>query len=235
MRAMAASRRIHAEVGKLARGEGMLVRCAGLGLATIDHRVAEEGGFPFALAHEIGHDVMDPDFCDFESCVLSRGKKAGRRQAEVHANDFASEVAMPESMFVPFLARLGGAPGFTIEHVFEAAHAFRMPDDAIAIRMLLFTALPCAAVCSVAGRVKWWVRNEHFPTRIPWGGRVPEASYAARLHRGGGTIRRSGQSIASGAWDRTEGTREIREQAVRLTRADTVLTWLVDIDEKMDR
>lgn len=171
---------------------------------------------------------MDPDFSDFESCVVSRGR-GGRRNAEIRANDFAAEVSMPEDMFVPFLERLGGAPGGTLEHVFEAADAFSMPDDAVALRTLLFTKLACAVVCSVGGRLRWWARNERFPTVIPWGARVPESSFAGRLHSGR-AIQRKGQIIASGAWERTTATRAIREQAVRLKRKDAVLTWLVDED-----
>jgi hypothetical protein len=134
---------------------------------------------------------------------------------------------MPENMLLPFLAALGGEPGATIEHVFEAADAFRMPDDSMAIRMLRYTKLACAAAYSIAGRVKWWVRNEHFASVVPIGARIPETSLASRLHRGLG-VPRSGQSIASGLWARTNEPRELREEVVFLKKKDAVLTWMVE-------
>jgi Zn-dependent peptidase ImmA (M78 family) len=226
VRAMAAARRIFHEIAPLVRGQARLVKNGGIALATIDARTAEEDSYEFALAHEIGHDVVDPDFSDWEACVLARGK-GGRRVAESRANDFAAETTMPENMLVPFLARLGGEPGTTLEHVFEAADAFRMPDDAMAVRTLLYTKLACAAVYSIGGRVKWWVRNERFATAIYFGARIPDKSLASRLHRGL-AVPRAGQSMASGLWARTSETRELREEVVLLKKKDAVLTWLVE-------
>ncbi len=70
-------------------------------------------------------------------------------------------------MFGAHLAALGEPAGTTLEHVVESADAFRMPDDAIAIKMLLFTPLACGVVCSAGGRTRWFVRNERFRTVIP--------------------------------------------------------------------
>ncbi len=175
---------------------------------------------------ELGHGKLDAGVVDLGSCAL--GKSDGQRRVrETRANDFAAEVKMPERLFVPFLQSLGGEPGATIEQVFEAADAFGMPDDAIALRMLLFTNLACAAVVSVEGRVKWWACSARFTTFVPWGARVDERTFAAKLHAGG-RIPRRGQTLPRGAWERSDDARPVHEQAVRL-RSGAVLSWLIEL------
>jgi hypothetical protein len=133
---------------------------------------------------------------------------------------------MPERLFVPFLRKLSGAPGETLEHIFETAYAFGMRDDAIALRTLLFTRLACAVVVSVEGRVKWWACSAGFTTFVPWGARVGASTLAAKLHAGA-RISRKGQTLRRGLWDRSDDRRPLHEQAVKL-RGGAVLTWLID-------
>lgn len=223
---LAAAHRVFARVGHVERGDAHIVCAGGMGVATIDARAVEEGAHGFCVAHELGHCILDPGIADLGACKITKSD-GNRRLREQCANDFAAEATMPEEIFLPFIRRLGRAPGATIDHLFEAADSFRVPDDSVALRFLLFSTLPCAAAVSIDGRVRWWAASATFRSLIPWGGRVDARTLAAKLHRGE-RVHRRGQSTAAGVWERSEATREVFEQAVRLRKPGAVLSWLVE-------
>ena len=88
---------------QLAVSEGELVFKDGIGIISVDKKIADGGQKNFTIAHELGHyfNSGKKDGSYFCSGLDIRGIKQNI-SAEVDANDFAAELLMPAEWFINF-------------------------------------------------------------------------------------------------------------------------------------
>ena len=141
---IAAHHRLLVRRMSLAHEEGRLLRTARRGIINVAERAYNSAKWRFVIAHEIGHFLRHPENDSFEACT--RGDLANYTQGgrEAEANDFASELLMPEVLFKPRCDR--NRP--CLHDIEELAQLFRTSLTATALRFVLFAPEPCAVVHS---------------------------------------------------------------------------------------
>jgi len=157
--------------------EGRLLRTKKAGILNVSDAAYGSNKWRFVIAHEIGHFIRHPDNDNFAACTkgdLSNYLGTGR---EPEANDFASEILMPGSLFEKKCDR--NRP--SLKDVAELAGEFSTSLTATALRFLQFTYEPCAVVHSTGGLVDWvdWTLN--FRLGIKKKTRLTERTFAGDL------------------------------------------------------
>ncbi|WP_160174504.1 ImmA/IrrE family metallo-endopeptidase, partial [Archangium violaceum] len=79
--------------------EGRLLRAGNHGVIVVSEAAFNSSKWRFVVAHELGHFLRHPASDNFSVCTdgnLGDYASSGR---ETEANDFASELLMPESLF----------------------------------------------------------------------------------------------------------------------------------------
>lgn len=117
----------------------------------------------FVTAHEIGHLIMHkgmtlPDDAHSNLNIIAGMEKALKSgQQELEANEFASELLMPER---PFLKEAEGKK-FSPSLIKQLADRFKMSLTATVFRYLQFSALhPICLVFIENGKVKYWKKAD---------------------------------------------------------------------------
>lgn len=147
--------------------EGDLRGCEARLIGTLDKAIitVKRDGFPprrrFSVGHELGHWMHDRGKANFR-CVKADFNKWGDPSPEALANQYAVDLLLPKTMFIP---RGAGRP-FIHETVSELARTFQMSRTATAIRFLDLADRAMAIVFSVGGRIKWARRNPHVPMPV---------------------------------------------------------------------
>ena len=116
----------------------------------------------FVAAHEIGHLIMhrnmqlpDDTFSNFNIIAgMEKALKNGRQELE--ANEFASELLMPEKLFLKEAKGENFSP-LLIKHL---AQRFRTSLTATVFRYLQFDLHPICLVFIENGRVKYWKKSD---------------------------------------------------------------------------
>lgn len=184
----------------------------------------------FAIAHELGHlklahDPGQPCECA-EKEFLTWYKNQADKEAE--ANVFAAELLLPESLFLPRLAKL--PPSF--EMIETLAGEFQTTLTATAIRYVQLCEWKCAVVCSSNSRVSWFWPGPDFHYWIKRGA-LKTNSYAVDFFDKGpdAAEMRELQEVPRNAWIEGESMQDlIAEQSRPLTSYGSALTllWIQD-------
>lgn len=169
------AREIHVEViaarhgamvvyGPLSTARACIVRAGRQAIVCVDERARGKPPARFTIAHELGHHVLHGLVDHFEQCA---GEEASPRRGhawhvEREANDFATELLIPESLGKPMC----GAERPTLDDVERLSRAFRTSPEMSAIRYVQLTDAPCAAVLVANGKVKWAAESAAFPAKI---------------------------------------------------------------------
>lgn len=175
--------------------EGRLLRTARLGIINVADTAYASAKWRFVIAHELGHFLRHPEDDSFEACTrgdLSNYSLGGR---EAEANDFASELLMPESLFGPCCDR--NRP--TLRDVAELSERFTTSLTATALRFVQFTPEPCAVVHSTNGVVDWLDWSAGFRPRIKKHTKLDQRTFAGDLFAGTPVIDRPSQ-VDGDAW-----------------------------------
>lgn len=160
--------------------EGRLLRTSRHGIINVSQDAYRSNKWRFVVAHEIGHFVRHPDNDNYEACTrgdLSNYTGTGR---ETEANDFASELLMPEALFKRRCDR--NRP--CLHDVAALAKEFSTSLTATAIRFVRFAPEPCAVVHSTNGVVDWLDWSDDFRPGIRKGTKLDERTYAGDLFAG---------------------------------------------------
>lgn len=218
---LAAHHRLLVRRRGLQHEEGRLLRTASHGIINVADSAYNSAKWRFVVAHEIGHFLRDGEHDSFEACT--RGdltEYVGGREAE--ANDFASELLMPEVLF----ARRCDRNRPSLRDVGELAELFSTSLTSTALRFVLFAPEPCAVVHSTNGAVDWLDWSANFRLGIRKATRLDQRTYAGDLFAGKSVDDRPSQ-VDGDAWSDSRGAEEITlfEHSKKVGR-DSVLSFL---------
>ena len=116
----------------------------------------------FVVAHEVGHLVMhkniqlpDDTFANFNIIAgMEKALKSGKQELE--ANEFASELLMPEQLFLKESSR----KPFTPLLIKQLAERFKTSLTATIFRYLQFDLHPICLIFIENGKVRYWKKSD---------------------------------------------------------------------------
>jgi hypothetical protein len=179
----------------LGHEEGRLLRAGSTGIINVEEGAYASNKWRFVIAHEIGHFLRHPSSDDFQACTkgdLSSYTGSGR---ETEANDFASELLMPQTLFEKKCDR--NRP--CLKDVGDLAGEFRTSLTSTALRFVMFAPEPCAVVHSTDGRVDWLDWSDNFRLGIRKKTKLSDRTYAGDLFAGRNVDDRPSQ-VDGDAW-----------------------------------
>jgi Zn-dependent peptidase ImmA (M78 family) len=201
--------------------EAWLVRKGNRAIITINRRLHEPGRKRFAIAHELGHFELHHDsqlvICSDEDMYAWNQSKL----QEIEANEFASCILMPETIFSRYVEK--EAPN--MDKVSELSGKFGTSLTATAIRFTQLSTEPCAVAISKNCILKWYKKSDSFGFHLKVGKELSSDTYAFDFFDGGELPIRQ-RKVMANAW--IEGDidpdGEIIEHSVALKSYDVVLS-----------
>lgn len=145
-------------------------------LITVNSKITNKGQRRFVIAHEFGHFNLHFDLKPLFNCDEEAFKqwlsKGGHEQ---EANEFAAELLMPKSAFVPECSGLS----FTTELIRHLADRFETSLTATSRRIVEQGPFDMALVYSENGIIKWHTEHPNFPLKyVVVGAQTPPKSAA---------------------------------------------------------
>lgn len=202
--------------------EGRLLRTQKLGIINVSDDAFTSNKWRFVVAHELGHFLRHPNNDNFEACTrgdLSNYTGIGR---ETEANDFASELLMPEVLFKKACDR--NRP--SLRDVGELAERFKTSLSSTALRLVLFAPEPCAVVHSTDGIVDWLDWSPNFRLGIRKRTKLDRRTYAGDLFAAKPVDDRPSQ-VDGDAWSDSRWASEVDLfEHSRKVSPNSVLTFL---------
>jgi len=208
--------------------EARLVRKGGLGIITVNSRIPEEGRKRFAIAHDLGHfelhNASQLIVCVEEDMFVWNENKS----QEIEANEFASNILMPEALFRRYIKP--GRPNMDL--VKELSTEFRTTLTATALRYVQLSIEPCAVVVSKAGVIKWYKKSTCFDFHVKVGEKLSPSTYAFDFYDGV-NMPAQPQKAPAYAWlsGNFDEDAEIFEHSTALASYGVVLSLLWICDE----
>jgi len=190
----------------------------------VSDRIVDPLARRFSIAHELGHFVMrHPSRPASELCTpyASRLKRAGSRDYEAEANAFAAELLMPTTL-VRAVCEVSPVD-LTVPR--KISREYDVSILASAIRFTELASERCAAVLSVAGKVKWFAPSVTFTYVIERGRRIDRSSLAWDYFTKG-AVDDEPQSVPADAWLDTAHDVDIVEHSISSRAMGTVLSML---------
>ncbi len=160
--------------------EGRLLRTRKYGIINVADSAFSSNKWRFVIAHEIGHFLRHEGNDNFVACTrgdLSSYAGTGR---EPEANDFASELLMPEVLF----RKRCEIDRPSLKNIGELAESFETSLTSTALRFVYFSPEPCAVVHSTRGVVDWLDWSKDFKIGIKKGLRLTTRTCAGDLYAG---------------------------------------------------
>ncbi len=210
--------------------EGRLLRTGRTGLIAVKQSIRESGKKRWVAAHELGHFELHEDTNQLALCtnrdLLYFYRKV--QPTETEANEFASELLMPEALLKPRMESLTPS----LEIASEISDAFRTTLTAAALRYVDACDFRCAVVMSKDSAVEWCHPSLDFGYWINRGTALSDNSYAADYFSGD-PLPTSIQRVPATAWlssDKIKGDATIKEHSWALGSYGCVLTllWIED-------
>jgi hypothetical protein len=194
----------------------------------LSDRLTDPGERRFAIAHELGHFVLQhPAPPAAELCApRPRSGLAYGRDIEEEADRFASYLLMPPEIVRMICDR---SP-MTLEVPALLARMCRVSIAAGAIRITESTFRLCAAVLSLRREVRWVAPSVRFLLRfgqsLTHGKRIDPRSLAWQFFERG-TMASRPQLVPAAAWlDTSADDALIQEHSIAIAETETVLTML---------
>jgi Zn-dependent peptidase ImmA (M78 family) len=149
----------------------------------------------FSIGHELGHWMNDRGRIDLACSTDKQERFYTGTDKESLANEFATELLLPSSMFTP---RLGKQPP-TLEIIKDLARTFRASFTATARRTVVLGAHPAMVVCSTINKRVWFKASSELEGLLWPNAQTSNDTLAAAL------LRRSGfgeatDEVDTGAW-----------------------------------
>lgn len=154
----------------LKNSDGKIIRGNSKTLIKINSEIPYEEKIRFTIAHELGHfllhDKLDLEIHNENSNTLnwfkSTEQQAKKGLQEWEANDFASELLMPEKAFKEFIKNKTFSPDL----IKEIALHFKTSLTSVAYRLVLLNIYPLFIVSIHNGKVSYWKISENFWIKV---------------------------------------------------------------------
>jgi Zn-dependent peptidase ImmA (M78 family) len=163
--------------------DGCAARILGNGneaIITVDDR-ASLGRRRFSAAHELGHWMRDREKIRFSCTEQAMQNEWGAFNPEQGANQYAADLLLPKSMFVPAAK---GKP-LTLDSASELGAMFRTSLTATAIHLLRYGSFPGMLIYTQDGKRKWFMRGEDVHECLWPHERPLPATFCCRPHQEG--------------------------------------------------
>jgi hypothetical protein len=154
----------------LKNSDGKIIRGNSKTLIKVNSEIPYEEKIRFTIAHEIGHfllhNKLDLEVHNDNSNTLN-WFKATEQQAkkglqEWEANDFASELLMPERIFRKFTEKKKFSPAL----IQELSKRFKTSLTSVAYRLVALDIYPLFIVSIHNGIVSYWNKSDNFWVKI---------------------------------------------------------------------
>ncbi len=197
----------------------------------VSDSIREEGQKRYAIAHEFGHFLLHKEKNQLSVCLqdhLISWYQSSPEEKE--ANNFASELLMPEFLFQPRCVQI---PAYfsAIENLKDE---FNTSLTATTLRYIQYTREVCALIVSVDKKIRWFRKSDGFPLNLFENGtEIDKASLAARLMNGD-SAGQGPTEVPALAWADEDGFKRpytLQEDAVYMRNYNTVLS-LISIKPK---
>lgn len=185
----------------------------------------------FSLAHELGHWKYHRNkLLVCTSSDIGEGGQAKQSNREKVADQYASDLILPNYMFEPELRR---CRELTLENLSEIADLFRVSLTATIIKAVKTRIFPTMVVCHGQRGRKWFFRGAVSDSWFPRSDLDHESLAMTTLYSEGMTRSRR-QKIGADAWfDRRDAARYgVKEQSFSVS-ANEVISLITVLDEEM--
>jgi len=208
--------------------EATLVGFGRNAIATISPS-SSRGRERFSVAHEIGHWNLHRGRafrCRVDDMVQNFDSNA---ELEKEADDFASHILMPTSIFQPIIKSIP-KPG--LKDLKEIAEEFQVSIQAVSIRLATLDTLPVIVACYSANGLRWKIRAAHIPRRWRLKQYLDEDSFAYDVLYKGTNCNSLGKQPGETWFENDEADQyEVLEHSMPSVNGHVlVLLYLIDSD-----
>jgi len=219
--------------GGITGAEARLSRSPRLNIIRVNKTIRESGRRRFAIAHELGHLLLQQGNSQFALCEdKDLLPFYSNSPDELEASIFAAALLMPRKLYEP-LCR-AAAP--SLRYVGELAARFGVTLTAAASRYIGFCPHRCCLVASTDNKVRYHRPTDDFGYFIAPRQQLEPATYAADYFQGN-SLPDGMREVRATAWledSRLDDKNMIREDSVAMPTYSSVLT-LLWIDQDIDR
>jgi Zn-dependent peptidase ImmA (M78 family) len=177
----------------------------------------------FSIGHEIGHWMHDRGVASF-TCGKVEFQSWDAASPETRANNYAADLLLPKSMFVP---RAVNRP-ITLATTSELANTFQTSLTSTAIRLVECGGKPSVVVYTTAQGIRWSRRNRDVPFPVKVRDSVDSDSVAYDILRGKGAP--GPTDVAASSWfiDYHAARHSVREDSQKVWDGVLTLLWWPD-------
>lgn len=212
---------------ELANCDGRMIMKHGRAIVSINSTIEFPQKRRFVLAHELGHIILhseyEASFTDDDSTL--EAYKNGPQ--EVEANDFASELLMPENLFKDFCYKKKFSPDL----IRSLSERFNTSLTSAVYRFIEHGNHPICAFYSKGGKIQYWKKSNDFKVWIPDRNKldVPSDSVANEYYESKRIYRKedSAQEITKSTWfslSKYDEDSRMYEYCIITPRHNTVLS-----------
>lgn len=206
--------------------EATLVGFGSNAIATVSPS-SSRGRERFSVAHEVGHWLLHrgKSFrCRADDIVQNYSTDL---QLEKDADEFASHLLMPTSIFRPEI-KAANRPG--LSDLQDIAEQFEVSMQAVSIRLATLDTLPVIVACYTKVGLKWSIRASHVPKRWWLRKQLDDDSFAYDVLYVGKPCDRLGKQPAETWFENDDADQyEVLEQSMPCSKGQVlVLLYLND-------
>ncbi len=143
----------------LSNADGRIVFGTNKTIITINSNIEYEGKRRFTIAHELGHFEMHRNLVPIHDDTDATLEYFQKGSQETDANEFASELLMPEELFIKECQGKKFSPDL-LRHL---SNRFKTSITSIAYRYFNLGNHPICLFYSYNNKVKYWKRPENYP------------------------------------------------------------------------
>jgi Zn-dependent peptidase ImmA (M78 family) len=187
----------------------------------------------FSLGHELGHWIQDKGLISLSCARTAIGPQVSTSGPERSANEFASQILMPDYIFQPLSRR----EPLTFDTVRRLAPRFRTSLTATAIKLVRAAHYPGMVVCYKEGRLAWKICGSDVPATLKPVAQLDAESQAYELWKSGKTIGEKPELQCADTWIDFHGSEnyELVEHSIQVAPGVMLaLLWWEDESQITD-
>jgi len=212
--------------------DGCLLKKAGNLKILINKNIPYNTRQRFTLAHELGHLRIKRHNQEMYTCLPSDIQRyRGAKQVELEANEFASELLLPEVDVKAIIKKRN----LCMDLIVDVSEQYDLSLTATAIKVIKHCPERGAVVLSENGRVKWYVKSQGFGYEVR-DTVLHENTYAYDFFKDG-TLPSTPQKVLASAWVKKihDPNELLIEESVAIYSLGMVLTLIyVEDSEEWD-